>query len=723
MKPIEFRRQLLRDSSHWDHGLSYKLERLSGGGVALFSRPAFSELKIQSKDASDVTSLAVDDCGRIFWIHNCQLYRYDPISRLTESILPLAQCTAELEHWFGRMLNVMRRLWILDRGRSRLIALRTDTFQIIAEIALHEPIDIAWSKGRLFVVDKNGITSYDVHGSRLTPSRREHLTYPVAIAADPTGKWIYLIDNAADGFLRFKTDGSFHDEIGKFSDAAAGFRAHLLAVDSGGNLFVCDGSPFVHEFSSDGGYIGKTEDLSPLSNIFGITFTPAGDLHVGSPEGIARFSFETGLAGNSGDFYSGTLDSGGEGNDCWHRVDLVADLDAGGTLDVSYATSDNGAVASAVDNIIKQDTPAKERTTTLEALLDWKKPDVLRALSPAELAEDAASKSAFRRPLSHSVLFRDETRRFLWLKLTLSAHAPVAKASVREMHVYYPRLSYLRYLPAVYQEDRSSREFLQRFLSMFETVFSGLETTIERIPEVLDPERTPKEFLDRLAQWLDLGVEEDWPTEVKRKLIQSAVSLYQKKGRPDGLVQFIEIVTGKRPVIRESFETERPLILGDGRRLGRDTRIFRRPMKDLPSDQRTVLGVSSKLGTTRIRSTTQIPINPFRAAANHFTLLLDLSSREFRRHERGLHRIIRENSPAHVAYDIRLVSGAGLGPNMVLGVNSRVEDPQPFYIGHSSLGRSILSGFSYGPEVGVDAVVAGREWGSKNASDVCYGEQ
>ena len=208
---------------------------------------------------------------------------------------------------------------------------------------------------------------------------------------------------------------------------------------------------------------------------------------------------------------------------------------------------------------------------------------------------------------------------------------------------------------------------------------------------------------------------------MKRQLINKAASLYQKKGTPDGLVEFIRIVTGKRPSVRESFESQRPLILGDSR-LGLSTRVFKRPTKEVSRDERTVLGLSS-LGTSRIRGTTQIPIDPFRAAANHFTLLLDLSPQEFQKHERGLHRIIRENSPAHVAYDIRLVSGAGLGPNMVVGINSRVEDPQPFYIGHSSLGRSILRGFSYGPELGIDAILAGRESGSESASDVCYGEQ
>ncbi|MGH9972166.1 MAG: phage tail protein [Pyrinomonadaceae bacterium] len=725
MKPIEFRRQIFRDSSHWDHGLSYKLEQLNGGGVALFSRPTFLEWVLQADEALSVKNFAVDHCGRIFWIHrdNCQLYLYDPISFLVESMIPLAECSEGKGHSFGRMLSVMRRLWILDPSRSRLIALRTDTFQIIVEIPLTGAIDFAWGKDRLFVLDRNGIAAYDVNGSSLTPPRKEHQSDPVAIGADPTGRWIYLIDNDAGGFLRFNPDGSFADEIGKFTDAGPNFKPQLLAVHSRGNLFVCDGSsPVMHEFSPDGGYIGNTGDVTPLSQALGMTFGSGGDLYVGSPEGMARFSFKTGLAGNQGVFYSGTLDSGGEGNDCWHRLDLVADLDAGGTLDVSYATADDAGLASAVDNIIKQETPVKERTNTLEALLDWKDPDVLRAFSPDEAAEDAASQSNFRQRLSHSMLFGTETKRYLWLKLALSGLAPGAKAAVREMRVYYPRLSYLRYLPAVYQEDPASREFLQRFLSMFETVFSGLEKTIERIPEVFDPEHTPKEFLDWLAQWLDLGIEEDWSPQVKKRLIRSAASLYQKKGRPDGLVEFIEIVTGKRPFIRESFEAERPFILGQGSGLGLDTRVFSRPTKDLSRDQRTVLGAAS-LGTSRISRTTQIPINPFRAAANHFTLLLDLSAQEFQRHERGLHRIIRENSPAHVGYDIRLVSGAGLGPNMVLGVNFRVEDPQPFYIGHSSLGRSVLSGFSYGPELGIDATLAGRDCGSRSASAFSYGEQ
>jgi phage tail-like protein len=727
MNPVDFRRQIFRDSAQWNHGLRSKLKPLDGGGVELFSRPIFTDWVIQSAQARGVRYFAIDPCGRIFWIHpqSYWLYRYDPINGAVEAMISLAEESARKKQSFRRILSMERRLWILDRKGSRLISLRTDTFQIIGEIPLSHPIDIAWGAGRLYSLDRNGIAAYDVNGRVLSPPRREHLESPVALCADPRGEWIYVIDACRRSFRRFRTDGSFQDEIGNFDDVAADFRPRLLGVNPGGNLFICEGkrNPIIHEFSPDGGYIGSTDEISPFTRVRGMTFSPSGDLYVGAPEGIARLADKTGLAGKPGEFYSGTLDSGGDGSDCWHRLDLIADLDAGGAVDVFYASDDDPALSAAVNAVIERNAPASEKVDAIEVLLGdrWEGPDELQTFSATETAEAAASHGDFRERTTHSVLFRKQTKRYLWLKLKLSGLAPGAKAAVREMRVYYPRLSYLRYLPAVYQEDPASREFLQRFLSMFETVFSGLEATVERIPELFDPEHTPKEFLDWLAQWLNLGMEEDWSSEVKSRLIRQAASLYQKKGRPDGLAEFIEIVTAKRPVIQESFETERPFVLGESSYLGFGMRVSHRPTAEVPSDQRTVLGLS-QLGTSRLRNTTQISVNPFRAGAHHFNLLLDLSLQEYQRHERSLRRILRENSPAHVGYDIRLVSGMGMGPGMALEVNSRVEDPQPLYLGHSTLGRSVLSGFRYGPELGIDATLAGDACASNGAAAVFYGE-
>jgi phage tail-like protein len=725
MKPIEFRRQVFRNASQWEYGLSYGLRQLAGGGLALFSRPGFAGWESKDDSALGVASLAVDSCGRMLWVHryNCHLYCFDPVSKLVEPVVALAQCDANHGCRFGRMVSVAGRLWLLDRGAQRLIALRSDTFQIVVEIPLVGPIDIAYGGGRLYALDAQGIHSCDVDGSAIEHLRHKPLSRPVALGADPQSRFVYVVDECAPSFLRFEVDVTYPIEIGRFADAASSFKPRLLAVDPDGNLFASDGSSVIHEFSPDGGYIGSTGDPNLLSSISTLTSDPAGSLYVGTPAGIARFDRETGPAGNEGIFYSRTLDNGTTSDERWHRVDLAAEIESGAALDVWYASSDekDKILVSRVEEVFGRTVPAAEKARALEEVLgeEWREPPQnLRALNSAAAAEATPPGE----PRSHSILFGTDTKRFLWLKIKLSGLTPLARAAVHEMRVYYPRLSYLRYLPAVYQQDPASRDFLERFLSIFETVFSGLDRKIDRLPEVFDAERTPREFLDWLAQWLDLGIEEDWSPAVKRALIQNAASLYRKKGTPGGLEEFLHLVTGKTAVIRESFESDRPFVLGDGAYLGVTTPIRRQPTEDLPQDQRTILG-NSLLGITRIRPETQIPVNPFRATAHRYTLFLDLSPQEFQVHQRSLARIAREYSPAHVHYDMQLISGAGLGFGAFVGVNCRVQDPQPLRLGHSILGRATCGRkVWHGPELGIDTTLAGPDCGS-NELEHSYGEQ
>jgi hypothetical protein len=209
---------------------------------------------------------------------------------------------------------------------------------------------------------------------------------------------------------------------------------------------------------------------------------------------------------------------------------------------------------------------------------------------------------------------------------------------------------------------------------------------------------------------------------VKRTLIANAASLYQRKGTPGGLADFIEIVTRVRPVIREAFETERPLVLGDGAYLGIDARVFRQPMTDVPAYQRTILGGGSVLGSTEVRTVTRVPVDPFQAAAYRFTVLLNMPRARFRRLERGLRRIIRENAPAHVSFDIRLTSDAGLGPDAILDVNAALVNPPRLRLGYATLGHAVCADdIRFGPEVGVDATLDGP--GSDGLHECADGER
>jgi len=62
---------------------------------------------------------------------------------------------------------------------------------------------------------------------------------------------------------------------------------------------------------------------------------------------------------------------------------------------------------------------------------------------------------------------------------------------LRGIRIWYPRASWLQYLPAVYQEDQESASFLSRFLSILQTSFDCFDETIDDIASLFDPLSVP----------------------------------------------------------------------------------------------------------------------------------------------------------------------------------------------------------------------------------------
>ena len=152
-------------------------------------------------------------------------------------------------------------------------------------------------------------------------------------------------------------------------------------------------------------------------------------------------------------------------------------------------------------------------------------------------------------------LIRGATGRYLHLEITLIGNEENTP-TLKSVRVYFPRLSYLRYLPAVYQEDEASRDFLERFLSLFETFFTDTEEKIEHIVRYFDVDATPSDFLPWLARWLALAADDNWTEAQLRELIGQAPDLYRKRGTRAGIEKIIEIFTGDRPLIMEYFQPE-----------------------------------------------------------------------------------------------------------------------------------------------------------------------
>ncbi|CAG7640719.1 phage tail protein [Paenibacillus allorhizosphaerae] len=244
-------------------------------------------------------------------------------------------------------------------------------------------------------------------------------------------------------------------------------------------------------------------------------------------------------AGLVGHYWSTSIDSTVE-DTIWHKVTLVADIPEETQLKLYYYSSDREDIV--VDGV----------WTNLDAFV----------LDPSVSME--AKLKATRNMWSEAVinpvdaLFFEAQGRYLWIRIEYNGTEQKSPA-IRRMRVYFPRTSYLQYLPAVYQEDPDGTRFLERFLSLFAVFFDGMEEEIAGISKYFDVETSPEEFLKWLASWLGIAVNDLWTERQIRELIRQAPTLYRQRGTRKAIGDLLHIYTGSRPFIVEHFEIRKLL--------------------------------------------------------------------------------------------------------------------------------------------------------------------
>lgn len=103
-------------------------------------------------------------------------------------------------------------------------------------------------------------------------------------------------------------------------------------------------------------------------------------------------------------------------------------------------------------------------------------------------------------------------------------------------------------LPAVYQED----EFLQRFVQAFDAAFAPLFLTLDTLECYVDPELAPPDFLDWLAEWVGIEIDDTWSVERRREIIAGAAALHRRRGTPAGVVDAVRLAVGGRVEVTEN---------------------------------------------------------------------------------------------------------------------------------------------------------------------------
>ena len=106
----------------------------------------------------------------------------------------------------------------------------------------------------------------------------------------------------------------------------------------------------------------------------------------------------------------------------------------------------------------------------------------------------------------------------------------------------------LAQLPALYQDDA----FTERFVSAFDAALAPIFATLDNLPWYFDPWLAPTDFLEWLASWFGMTLDESWSPERRRQLVAKAFEFYRLRGTAGGLKAQIEALTGGTVELHET---------------------------------------------------------------------------------------------------------------------------------------------------------------------------
>ncbi len=511
------------------------------------------------------------------------------------------------------------------------------------------PSAIAAANALVAVLDpgRGDVRVFAGDGRRVTVEIATAASGPIALGRDGT---LYLVDGAR--VLRFDRDGRelpawpAPANVDRIAVSPTTHAAWLVTSDASGlALYRRDGAAFVTAT------VAELDTAFPLTDLVAAGATgfclelPAGPAapvmacfdRCGRPTGAIPLPPPTPRA-QLGSVQFALLDSGIQ-RCIWHRVVIEADIPVRTSIEVRLATvEDATGVAS-----LHAD--------------DWQ--DVTQGTC--------------------DFLIDQPPGRYLCLMLVLHGDG-VATPSVRRVRVEFPRSTSAEWLPAVYREDPTSSDFLDRFVSLFDASLGDLDRVITRFPALLDPASIPNDALAWLASVIGLALDPSTAPDRRRALIAAAPELFQKRGTPAGLAQVLELAFGVAPAIEELGLVD-PFGRVGAARVG-ETRLFG------SGRVRARLG-SSKLGSTTIRAYGDQDQDARALLAYRVRVQLpatgDLVGVTPAIAQQRVTRIVAANKPAHVVVDVRIGGGAAiLGPAFALGIDTALVGLAPTLLGQTT---------------------------------------
>jgi phage tail-like protein len=628
---------VLRDGSHW-RGSRRGLTVSAAGDLELMRVPTPDDGKSIDVPASypytrEVSGLALGPCDSVFvsdTAHDRILYIDAHCG--TRCWLPShGDSSLEAPGHFSAPCGLAvgaRGLWVADRRHA---SLQLVAFPRLESSLAHRlscaPGSIALDPhGRLLVVcnDPPRLT-------RILPDGQEDTTFaeqvkhslraPHAVAVRATGE-LLVSDTLANAVLLLDASGALLRTLSGPTAwlpgalATAGVRSYVADALSGRILIF-----------EDDELQGVIE--SWRGPVTALALAAGGDLYV-KPGLDTRYFLLNHSAGriSDGELRAGPFDAGED--EVWERAWIDADGYAPTAVGVEVALADSGNEPDAA------------------AWRALPSPDALLSVPPAQ------------------------SGRFAWIRVHLHSASLDISPVLHQVRLATAAEDYLDYLPLTYRRNDLDG-FLSRWLKLVRTEFGRIDEALELLPRLADPELAPAHALEWLAQWLAFELPAVADESARRELIAGAVRLCARRGTPASIAELVELHTGIRPAIVESFRERRVWVLGLSSRLDFDTRLPPlAPMGIVIPDEdqsaccagpigSAVVGVSGPLAEYQ----SGLPL--YAEDAFRFCVVTD----GYRVRDPAvldeLHRIVRKEKPAHADYRVHVVS-----PELRVGLQARI---------------------------------------------------
>lgn len=260
----------------------------------------------------------------------------------------------------------------------------------------------------------------------------------------------------------------------------------------------------------------------------------------------------------------------------------------------------------------------------------------------------------------------------LWVAGRL-APSGEGSGTIARLEVELADRSWIQHLPAFYRSDAATRELLEPMLLLYESVLDEADAAIDGLPVLMDPEGAPDDdgpgsWLDWLAGWVAVELDERWSPERRRDAVRGAFARHGRRGTVQGLREACRWRLGIDITVEEPAGAASVWALdGEHSVLGLTT------MTTAAEAQGAVLDATATLDGSRLTERRRYGAPLFADLAHRFVVRVHAAKVPCPDDVARLRAVLDDEKPAHTAYELCVVTpGLGVGRTARIGIDAVV---------------------------------------------------